>query len=101
MTKAIQCTGGWAVDPRQPAVLWADASSLALGIALEVDGAIVEDATWLRKTEDKAHINMSELDAIIHSVNLCVKWGVRRFTIKTDSATGHGWLKSIFEKLIV
>ena len=47
------------------------------------------------------HINMSKLDAIIHSVNLCVKWGVRWFTIKTDSATAHRWLKSIFEKLIV
>ena len=90
----------WAVDPRQRAILWADASSLALGIALEVDGAIIEDATWLHKTEDKAHINMSELDAVIHSVNLCVKWGVRWLTIKIDSATAHRWLKSIFEKLI-
>ncbi|KAG0714885.1 hypothetical protein GWK47_001430 [Chionoecetes opilio] len=44
--------------------VWVDASSLALGAAVEIDGSIVEDASWLRK-EDSSHINMAELDAVI------------------------------------
>ena len=82
----------------QPAVLWADASSLAIGVALEIGGSIVEDAAWLRKADDSGHINMSELDAVIRGVNLCLRWGVRRFTIMTDSATVFGWLTSVFER---
>ena len=89
--------GSWPVDLRQPAVLWADASSLAIGVALEIGGSIVEDAAWLRKVDDSGHINMSELDAVIRGVNLCLRWGVRQFSIKTDSATVFGWLKSVFE----
>ena len=90
--------GQWLVDNKQPAVLWTDASSQALGVVLEVGGTVVEDAAWLRKRGDTAHINMSELDAVIRGVNLCLKWNIRQFTIKTDSATAFGWLKSVFEK---
>ena len=90
--------GSWPVNLQQPAVLWADASSVGIGVALEIGGSIVEDAAWLRKANDSAHINMSELDAVIRGVNLCLRWGVRRFTVKTDSATVFGWLKSVFER---
>ena len=41
---------------------------------------------------------MSELDAVIRGVNLCLSWGVRYFTLKTDSATVFGWLKSVLKK---
>ena len=41
---------------------------------------------------------MAELEAAILGVNLCLRWGVRRFTVKTDSATVFGWLKSVFER---
>ena len=51
------------VDVRQPAVLWADASGLALGVALQI---------------------MCELDAVIKGVNLRLKWGVT----ESESATG-------------
>lgn len=41
---------GWgAVEGRMTLPIWTDASSLAMGVALEVDGIIVEDAAWLRK----------------------------------------------------
>ena len=51
--------GIWAVAPIQQARLRCDASSLAMGCALEIDNAIVEDAAWLRKKSDGAHINMA------------------------------------------
>ena len=41
-------TGWWHVDATKEATVWADASSIALGIALVVGGNSVEDATWLR-----------------------------------------------------
>ena len=41
---------------------------------------------------------MSELDAVVRGINLCIKWGVRRFTVRPDSATVLGWLKSVFER---
>lgn len=44
--------------------LWCDASSLTLGVALEVNEAIVEDSTWLRKSTDCGHINVAELEAV-------------------------------------
>ena len=64
--------GQWLVDTNQPAVLWADAGSQALGVVLEVGGTVVEDVAWLHKCDDTAHINMSELDAVIRGVNMGV-----------------------------
>lgn len=44
-----------------------DASSLATGVALEIDGDIVEDACWLRPDGDSQHVNLTELDAMLKS----------------------------------
>ena len=60
--KGDPAKGRWLIDTNQPAVLWADASSQALGVVLEVGGTVVEDAAWLRKRDDTAHINTSELE---------------------------------------
>jgi transposase InsO family protein len=90
--------GYWPVDLTQPAVMWVDASSLAMGVVLEIGGKVVEDAAWLRGVDDTKHINMAELQAAVLGVNMCVRWGVKQFTLKTDSATVFGWLKSIFER---
>lgn len=62
--------GRWDVNSEE-AVVWVDASSLAMGAALEVDGNIVEDACWLRQN-DCTHINLAELDAVLRGVNLAV-----------------------------
>ena len=49
--------------------------------------------SWLRKADDHHHINVAELDeAMLKGVNLCIKWGVKDITIKTDSAKVKGWL---------
>lgn len=74
--------------------VWCDASSLAIGCALEVDGAMVEDGAWLRKQEDGSHINMAELDSVMKGLNLAVKWGMKELEIMTDSATVFSWLRS-------
>ena len=38
--------------------------ALALGAVLEVDGDIIEDASWLRR-DDCGHINLAELEAVL------------------------------------
>ena len=75
--------GRWDVDGDE-ATVWVDASSLAIGAALEVDSNIIEDACWLRQN-DCSHINLSELDAVLRGVNLAVAWKMKRLTLMTDS----------------
>ena len=82
--------------------IWCDASSLAVGCALEINGSIVEDASWLRKKEDGSHINMAELDSVLKGLNLGVKWELQKIEIITDSATVFSWLNSaLFESHMV
>ncbi|KRY27734.1 Pol polyprotein, partial [Trichinella spiralis] len=82
--------GRWDVSAKE-AKIWVDASSLAIGVALEVGGSIVEDAAWLRP-DDVQHINMAELDAVIKGLNLALSWQMRRIRLMTDSATVHRWV---------
>ena len=53
--------GIWHVQRSNSGVIWCDASSLALGVLLEINGVAVEDAAWLRKKESFNHINVAEL----------------------------------------
>lgn len=82
--------GRWEVTSDE-ATVWVDASSLALGVVLEVDGNIVEDACWLRQNQD-AHINMAELDAVLKGVNLAVAWKITSINLMTDSSSVYHWL---------
>ena len=84
--------GEWQVPQTTSGTVWCDASSLAIGVVLEMNGVEVEDAAWLRKADDHHHINVAELEAVLKGVNLCIKWGLKDITIKTDSATVKGWL---------
>lgn len=90
--------GVWHASPKGKVELWCDASSIAYGVALCVDGEIIEDAAWLRKENDHAHINVAELDAVMKGINLTIKWGIQSFTIYSDSATVHGWINSLLTK---
>ena len=85
--------GVWNVPKREEAIVWCDASNLALGVLLEIGGVDVEDGAWLRKKDDFNHINVAELDAIMKGVNLAVKWNVQNLTIRTDSATVYSWVQ--------
>ncbi|XP_065645530.1 uncharacterized protein LOC136076000 [Hydra vulgaris] len=68
LTKEDPVHGSWNVKNISEATVWCDASSLAVGIVLEVAGEIVEDST---------------------------KWGFECINIKCDSATVVGWLSSL------
>ncbi|XP_043231265.1 uncharacterized protein LOC122386281 [Amphibalanus amphitrite] len=77
------------------ATVWTDASSLALGVALEVGGEIVEDASWLRPRDDVSHINLAELDAVLKGVNLAIQWGVSVMRLMVDSRTVYHWVSDL------
>ena len=87
--------GTWNVEDASCGRVWCDASGIAIGICLELEGNIVEDASWLRKSGDASHINLAELDAIVKGVNLAVAWNVRRLEIMTDSRTVCSWLQML------
>ena len=83
--------GRWDVVGEE-ATVWVDASSLALGIVIEVDGHVVEDASWLRSEDSSSHINMAELDAVIKEVNSSLAWKLKKLHVRTDSLTVYHWI---------
>ena len=86
--------GRWQVNPHGDVTVWTDASSLAMGVVIQVDDAIVEDSSWLRKKSDSLHINVAELEAVGRGINLAVQWGFKAFTVATDSRTVLSWMGS-------
>lgn len=89
--------GIWCVDGGRDCTVWCDASSLAMGIKVEIGGNIVEDATWLRRNDDGSHINVAELEAVLKGVSLALKWGKSNIKVMTDSVCVAGWLNSMLE----
>ena len=83
--------GKWCVNGPELNV-WVDASSLATGVSLEHDGAVVEDASWLRKERDTQHINLAELDAVLKGINMALMWEATILYIHTDPACVHKWV---------
>ena len=83
--------GRWQVPMSSAGVVWCDASDLALGVVLDIEGVEVEDASWMRK-KDYSHINVAELEAVLKGVNLCVKWDLTDIVVMVDSATVFGWV---------
>ena len=77
------------------ATVWTDASSLALGAAIEIGGEVLEDASWLRPRDDVSHINMAELDAVLKGVNLAIQWGVSEMHLMVDSRTVYHWVSDL------
>ncbi len=59
---------------------------------MEKNGAVIEDACWLRLTNDAAHINLAELNAVMKGVNLVLHWKVRKLCIHTDSLCVYHWI---------
>ncbi|KAG1714250.1 Protein DDI1 2 [Nymphon striatum] len=89
--------GRWHVSPHGTVTVWTDASSLGMGVALEVDGSVAEDASWLRKESDHRHINVAELEAVARGINLAISWGFKTFTVATDSRTVISWMDNTVE----
>ena len=90
--------GVWHVSLHCAVTVWTDASSLGLGVALEVDGSIVEDASCLRKESDHLHINVAELEAVGRGVNMALVWGFKTFMLAVDSLTVVSWMTSVIDK---
>ena len=72
--------------------IWVAASCVATEVALETNGTVIEDACWLRLTNDAQHINLAELDAALKGVNLALQWEVTVLHLVTDSACVHRWI---------
>lgn len=85
--------GEWKVENVIDGIVWCDASDMCMGVVLEVNGVAVEDAAWMRKSNDHHHINVAELDAVLKGVNLGVKWGLKKMVIMTDSVTVSRWIE--------
>ena len=81
----------WCMEGKEITV-WVDASSVAAEVALETNGAVIEDACWLRPTNDAQHINRAELEAALKGVNLALQWEATVLHLVTDSACVHQWI---------
>lgn len=90
--------GIWVVPSGEAGVVWCDASTLAIGVVIEKEDIVIEDASWLRKPNDSAHINLAELEAVLKGVNLALKWDFKSLQINTDSATVYSWVSSMVSK---
>ena len=95
VSQADPVQGRWAVPRVDEGRVWCDASSLATGVVLQIGEVIAEDAAWLRKKHDAAHINVAELDSMIQGLNMAIRWCLKTVTVVTDSATVHSWLTSV------
>lgn len=83
--------GVWDVSGDKGTV-WVDASSIATGAMVEVEGRIIEDGSWLRPGNDPAHINLSELDAVLRGINMALSWKLKTVHLNTDSTTVFHWI---------
>ena len=81
----------WCVDSKELNA-WVDASSLAIGVALEWRETVLEDACWLRPKADTQHINLPELDAVLKGINLVLQWQGKVLHVKTDSVCVYHWI---------
>ena len=62
------------------------------GVALETNGAFIEDACWLRPINVAQHINLAELDAALKGINLALQWEATVLHLVTDSTCVHRWI---------
>ena len=75
--------------------IWVDAFDISIGVAIEADGSIFEDRSWLRPYDDKRHTNIGELEAAIRGLSLAVDWQVKHVRLMTDSKTVASWLREV------
>ena len=81
------------------AILWCDASTLALGVCLDVDEQRIEDASWLREVNDCRHINLVELEAVVKRLNLAIAWGFSDIELRLDSQVVCGWISNVIDNV--
>ena len=79
--------GDWYVDSKELNV-WVDASSVAIGVALEWRETVLEDTCWLRPEADGQHINFSRTRCRIERH----QFGSPVRHVKTDSVCMYHWI---------
>ncbi|KAI0983140.1 hypothetical protein GJ496_005970 [Pomphorhynchus laevis] len=85
--------GKWRIEETSNSVsIWCDASSVAVGVVVELNGNVIEDASWLRKMDDDTHINLAELEAVIKGVNIAISNKFSKIKILTDSSSVRAWV---------
>ena len=87
----------WCMNSQEVTV-WVDESSLVTSVAIEYDGAIIEDASWLRPVHPDKHINLAELDAVLRHVNLALYWRASVIPLRTDLACVHRWISDTLSR---
>lgn len=53
--------------------MWCDASSITMGVVLEIGSNMVEDVTFLRKKDNCNHINVKGMDVVLNGMNLTLR----------------------------
>ncbi|XP_067933083.1 uncharacterized protein [Watersipora subatra] len=95
VTRHDPVQGKWSVNRDECCKVWCDASFIAIGVCIKMEGSIVQDASWLRKIDDSMHINVAQSSNVLKGLNLAIKWGVKQATIVTDSLSVYNWVNSI------
>ena len=90
--------GDWCTEG-QELNIWVNASSVAIGVALERYKAVLQDASCLRPEKDAQHINLAELDAVLKGINLALQWQSAthkdRFSVHVPLGIRHPDWKSV------
>jgi len=74
VTKSDPMKGKWYMANTDTcSTVWCYASSIAIGVSVQIDGQIVEDASWMRIPDDCTHINVAELEVVVKGQNLALK----------------------------
>ena len=94
-----QWSAGGGIDESTGCTVWADASDIDIGVAIEVNSSTLEDRSWLRLYDDKPHINISELEATIRGLSLAANWQIKRVRLMTDSKTVASWLGDVIDNV--
>ena len=63
-----------------------DANNMTKDVVIEIGNVLAEDAVWLREKDDCNHSNIAELDTMLKSINLTLKWEVKEVEIRIDLA---------------
>ena len=87
--------GSWSPPTSSDWRIFCDASSIAYGVILQAGSSVMEDQCWLRPKDDKKHINVAELDAVVKGLNLVAEWNIKKVMLFTDSKTVHSWLRAV------
>ena len=77
--------GDWCANGQEVTV-WVDASSLTTSVAIECDGAIIENISWLRPVHADKNINLAELDAVLWGIILALHRKASVIHLRMDSA---------------